>query len=157
MAPGIYFILLAGVLVLASLRLMFTFGRQTTEFVSSPSLFFSLPIGGAIGLLSGLVGVGGGIFLSPLLLLFCWAGPKHTAATSAVFILINSLAGLAGKTASHQFQLSPLIVYMVLAAFLGGIAGSKLGANHFSGKWLKRILACVLWIAALKLLRIFSF
>jgi uncharacterized membrane protein YfcA len=133
---------------------MIEFNDSRSFPIKLPSLLFSLPAGGAIGLLSGLVGVGGGIFLSPLLLLLRWADPKHTAATSAAFIFINSLAGLAGKMVSHLFQLSPLIAYMILSAFLGGIIGSRLGANHFSARWLNRVLACILLIAALKLLRV---
>lgn len=150
---GGYSLLLAGVLFFASWRLIFKFDRNASKVLHPPSFIWSLVLGGAIGMLSGIVGVGGGIFLSPLMLLFHWADTKHTAAASTAFIFINSLAGLLGKFASHQFQLSPMVVYMVAAAFLGGIIGSRLGANHFSGKWLKRILAAVLLVAALKLLR----
>ncbi len=150
---NLYSVLLAGVLLFAAYRLVLDFKKNAPETIRSPSFFLSLLIGGLIGLLSGMVGVGGGIFLSPLLLLFHWASPKHTAGASAAFILVNSLAGLSGKMVSHQFQLSDMVIYMMVTAFLGGVVGSKLGANHFSGKWLKRILAVVLLIAALKILR----
>ncbi len=150
---NIYSTLLAGVLVFAAWRLVFEFHQDTSKVViHPPSFLVSLSIGGIIGILSGMVGIGGGIFLSPLLLFLHWADPKRTAATSAAFIFINSLAGLLGKFASHQFQLSPVVIYMAVTAFLGGIIGSRLGANHFSGRWLCRILAGVLLIAALKLL-----
>ena len=150
---SVYSVLLAGVLLFAARRLVLNFKQNAAETIRSPSIFLSLLIGGLIGTLSGTVGVGGGIFLSPLLLLSHWASPKHTAGTSAAFILVNSLAGLSGRMVSHQFQLNYTVTYMMATAFLGGIIGSKLGANHFSGTWLKRILAVVLLIAALKLLR----
>lgn len=149
---SVYSVLLAGVLLFAASRLVLKFRQNAPEIIRSPSFFLSLPIGGLIGTLSGMVGVGGGIFLSPLLLLFHWASPKHAAGASAAFIFVNSLAGLSGKMVSHQFQLSHMVTYMLATAFLGGIIGSQLGANHFSGTWLKRILAVVLLIAALKLL-----
>ncbi len=150
-SSNIYFILLAGVLLFAAWRLIFEFDHDTPEIIHPPSFLLSLPLGGVIGILSGMVGIGGGIFLSPLLLLLHWADPKRTAAASAAFIFINSLAGLFGKLVSHQFQLSPVVAYMLVTAFLGGITGSRLGANHFSGKWLRRILAGVLLVATFKL------
>ena len=151
--PTVYSLLLACVLIFAAGRLLFELNSDHYEIKRLPSLAVSLPIGGFIGILSGIVGVGGGIFLSPLLLLFNWADPKKTAAISAFFILVNSLAGLLGRFARDQVQLRPVLVYMVAAAFLGGVIGSRLGASHFSGKWLKRILACVLLLATFKLLR----
>lgn len=146
-----YSLLLAFVLIFAAVRLIFdsTGEQHTFKF---PSLKISLPLGGAIGILSGMVGVGGGIFLSPILLIFHWADPKKTAATSACFILVNSLAGLFGRLARNSFQVTPLLLTMVVTAFLGGVIGSRLGANHFSGRWLKRVLAGVLLIATFKLL-----
>lgn len=146
----VYSFLLAAVLVFAAGRLLFEFDRKVAEISRLPSHSASLSLGGSIGILSGVVGVGGGIFLSPILLLFHWADPKRTAATSAFFILVNSLAGLLGRSVQGHFQITEVLVYMVAAAFIGGIIGSRLGANHFSGKWLKRILAGVLLIAAFK-------
>ena len=115
----------------------------------------TLPLGAFIGILSGIVGVGGGIFLSPLILFLGWADPKRTAAVSVFFILVNSLTGLLGRAFQYHFDFDfPIaIVGMVATAFVGGVLGSHLGANHFSGRWLKRILAVVLFIAAFKLFR----
>jgi uncharacterized membrane protein YfcA len=107
-------------------------------------------IGAVIGFLSGLIGIGGGILLSPVLLLLGWAAMKETATISALFITVNSLAGLLGN-ASSGFHLDPQILWLAGVAVAGGTLGSYLGANYFSGILLKRILAFVLVIAALKL------
>ena len=151
--PTAYSVLLAGVLIFAACRLLFEFNSGEHEIKHETSVVISLFVGGSIGILSCIVGVGGGIFLSPLLLLCNWADPKKTAATSAFFILVNSLAGLGGRAVRDHLQLAPILFYMVGIAFLGGIIGSRLGANHFSWKWLRRILAGVLLLASFKLLR----
>jgi len=116
-----------------------------------PSLVLALPTGGGIGWLSGVVGVGGGIFLSPLLLLLRWASPKQTAAASAAFILVNSAAGLGGRAVRSGLEYGTLWP-LLAAALLGGRVGAHLGANHFSGHTIKRVLAVVLLVAAAKLL-----
>lgn len=154
-SPSFYSLLLGWVLLLAGFRLLIDVKPIAEKVYSDPSLLFSLPLGALIGLLSGIVGVGGGIFLSPILLFFRWAEPKRTAAISAFFILVNSFAGLLGRAFRVQFKfdLSSLVIGMVATAFLGGILGSHLGANHFSAWWLRRILAAVLFISAFKLIR----
>lgn len=113
--------------------------------------FFSLMIGASIGFLSGLIGIGGGILLSPLLLLLHWADQKKTAAVSALFIFVNSLAGLAGQL-SIGFHLQSSMVSYVGIAFLGGSFGAWYGAIKFNQTVLKYLLALVLMIAAIKLL-----
>lgn len=118
-----------------------------------PKLRTALPIGAAIGLLSGLIGVGGGIFLSPVLLIMRWATPKETAAVSAAFILVSSVAGLVGLTI--QFGRPPVLVSDILlfvpAVLVGGWTGARVGSTRFNGALLRRILAFVLLAAALKL------
>ena len=104
-----------------------------------------------MGFLSGLIGVGGGIFLSPVLLLAGWAGMRQTAAVSVVFILINSAAGLAGHLSSLQ-SIPPEAGAWAAAAFVGGFLGSELGSRRLPPDWLKRLLAIVLAVAASKLL-----
>jgi uncharacterized membrane protein YfcA len=114
-----------------------------------PPYYVTVPIGLVIGLLSGIVGVGGGIFLSPLFILMGWADAKRTAAVSAAFIWVNSAAGLFGhlhRQGLHLAELWPL----TLAAFLGGLLGSHLGSQRLQHMTLRRILAGVLGVAAYK-------
>ena len=141
--------LLAACLLAAAVRLCLPSMRDARRF-QEPPLAVALPVGGAIGAISGIVGVGGGIFLSPLMVLLRWADVKRVAAISAAFIVVNSLAGLAGRLIAGRFLIGPLLPLLV-AAFAGGMMGSRLGANHFSGLWLRRMLALVLVIAAGKL------
>lgn len=111
----------------------------------------SLIIGGTIGLFSGMIGIGGGIILSPVILLLHWANMKQTAAVSALFIFVNSLAGLAGIFTTG-FEYKQEIVWMIAIAFTGGLAGAYLGAKKFNSIFLKRLLAVVLLMASVKLL-----
>ena len=116
-----------------------------------PSLSVGLGIGAGLGFISGLVGIGGGIFLSPLLILKRWASPKETAAVSAFFILVNSIAGLAGAFSSGQAQLdSDLIIQFSIAVLIGGFMGTRFGANHASDQTIRRLLAVVLVVAAVR-------
>ena len=115
------------------------------------TFFLSLLIGAVIGLLSGLIGIGGGIILSPVLLLLKWTNMKQTAAISALFIFVNSLSGLAGQlTKGIQFS-SDMYAY-VAVAFVGGIGGAYFGSLKFNQVILKNVLAVVLAVAAYKLL-----
>lgn len=122
------------------------------EAIRTPALPVALIAGAVIGLLSGLTGTGGGIFLTPLLLLMGWAATKHAAAVSALFILVNSAAGLAGWSSSGQPW--PALPWWALlaAAGIGGAVGATLGSRYFEPVWIKRLLAAVLVIAGLKLL-----
>ena len=156
---SVYAVLLLSVLIFAGVRLGWDASMQKKEEKSfqAPTLplWILFLMGGVIGLLSGIVGVGGGIFLSPLLILLGCATPKQTATTSAFFIWVNSFSGLLGRLFRHSFEVSfsPVLTAVVLSAFLGGWVGSHAGANHFTSPWLKRILALVLFIAAFKLSR----
>jgi uncharacterized membrane protein YfcA len=111
----------------------------------------ALASGAGIGLLSGLTGTGGGIFLTPLLLVMGWAQPKNAAAVSALFILVNSVSGLLGNFASTR-QLPSEIGVLLLVVLVGGLLGSWLGARRLPAQGIKRLLAVVLVIAGLKLL-----
>jgi uncharacterized protein len=104
-----------------------------------------------IGLLSGLTGVGGGIFLSPLLLLMGWATVKETAGISAAFILVNSIAGLLGYLTKLPALPSGLWFWAIAAA-AGGWIGAEYGSNKIGSKSLQRLLAVVLTIAGIKLI-----
>jgi uncharacterized membrane protein YfcA len=123
--------------------------REETR-CQAPPLAVAFPLGGLIGAIAGIVGVGGGIFLSPLMALLRWADMRRTAAVSAAFIVVNSLAGLSGRLISGQLLVGSLTP-LVAVAFAGGIVGSRLGATRFSGFRLRRLLAVVLVVATGKL------
>ncbi|HKY64616.1 MAG TPA: sulfite exporter TauE/SafE family protein [bacterium] len=112
-----------------------------------------LPAGAVIGLLSGAVGVGGGIFLAPLLFKLRWADSRQIAASSSLFILWNSLSGLLGQTLSRGWTLeAPELLPGLLAALLGGIVGSRLGAMRLTPAVLQRLTAVVVLVAAVQML-----
>jgi len=111
----------------------------------------AMPIGAAIGLLSGLTGVGGGIFLSPLLLMLGWAGTKQTSAVTAPFILVNSIAGLAAGLAAGTAALPPQIGILAGAVLIGGWLGAEFGSRRFANPLIRRVLGVVLALAGGKM------
>jgi uncharacterized membrane protein YfcA len=144
-----YKIVLGLVLLFAAFRLAWKFTRDIDP--EPPKIWLALVIGAFIGLLSGLVGVGGGIFLTPVLLLMNWAETKTAAGVSALFILVNSAAGLAGNSAQVSLLPSNAWIWIATAA-IGGLIGSLLGAKRFNSLTLRRVLAAVLLFAAVKLI-----
>jgi uncharacterized membrane protein YfcA len=108
-------------------------------------------LGGGLGLLSGLTGVGGGVFLTPVLLALTTAPVRQVAAVSAAFILVNSIAGLLGGMAAGR-SIPAVGMPFVTAVTLGGGIGSQLGAFHLPSSTLRRLIAVVLVVAGLKLL-----
>jgi uncharacterized protein len=149
--PAHAFQLLIGAVLLYS-AVQLVFKPAPREALRPPSLPVALSAGAAIGLLSGLTGTGGGIFLTPLMLLMGWAAPKNAAAVSALFILLNSASGLAGWLGSGQPWPAIPLWALLLAAGTGGAIGATLGSRYFEPVWIKRLLAAVLVIAGLKLL-----
>lgn len=149
--PGALYKQLVGVVLLYAAWRLSIGARRAIDTPRDPPLVAALPLGGAIGLLSGLVGVGGGIFLSPLLLFMGWAATRDTAGISALFILVNSVAGIAGHLASLAL-LPPATPVLALAAFAGGIVGSSYGARRLATPTLRRLLAVVLVVAGAKML-----
>lgn len=139
------------VLLYSAFSLLFLGGRESGEQSSFPPRLIAMLCGAAIGFFAGLTGTGGGIFLTPLLLLMGWAKVKQAAAVSALFILLNSVAGLVGLLLNHK-TLPSMIAPLLLLAGIGGILGAYLGSRRFSPKLIKRFLAIVLLIAGLKLL-----
>jgi uncharacterized membrane protein YfcA len=121
------------------------------EDTRTPPLWLAALLGAGIGFLSGLTGVGGGIFLSPLLLLMRWADVRRTAGVSAAFILVNSAAGLLGNVAGVK-SLPAAIPYLAVAAVIGGLVGSELGSRRLPSPAIRRLLALVLVIAGVKLI-----
>jgi len=119
--------------------------------VRSIPLWAALAAGAVIGLLSGLTGVGGGIFLSPLLLFMGWAKTKQTSGVSAAFILVNSIAGLLGHSSSVA-SLPGVIPVWAMAAVLGGWMGAEFGSKRIGNTTVRRLLAIVLVIAGLKMI-----
>jgi len=150
----VYSLLLGMVLIAAVFRLMMDRRDENQPLnVKIPSLEVAFPVGIAIGFLAGMVGIGGGILLGPLALLWRWGSAKQIAATTALIILANSMAGLLGRFTGGNFRISSLhlFIFMIMAAFFGGLLGSRLGANFFSNRWLKRILSVILALVAIKL------
>lgn len=130
----------------------FLFFKNTKDEELRPYNFtLCLIIGGSIGFLSGMIGIGGGIILSPVLLLLSWTNQKQAAAISALFIFVNSVAGLAGQLTKGINFTSDMAAY-VLIAFAGGLCGAYLGALKFNPNILKNILGIVLLLAAAKLI-----
>lgn len=120
------------------------------EQAEYPGLGPSLAVGGGLGFLSGLTGVGGGIFLSPVLLILHWAGLRRTAAVAAAFILLNSISGLAGYV--HKGGAFPEhLAFWSLAVLSGGFIGSTLGATKFNSPVLRGLLGIMLVMAGLKM------
>ena len=146
----IYKKILGFLLLIPVTRFLF-FGNIRVKEIKQSTISLSVAIGACIGFLSGLIGIGGGIILSPVLLLLKWADQKQAAALSAAFIFVNSFAGLAGQfTKGIQFN-ENMYAYVGLA-MAGGLLGSYLGALKFKQVILKNILALVLMLAAYKLL-----
>ncbi len=137
------------VLLFSAVRLCFRRGDPAE--VSPPALPTAMGIGAGIGFLSGLTGTGGGIFLTPLLLFCRWARTRPAAAVSALFILVNSVAGLAGHCSSGQ-PVPSFAWTLAVAAVMGGTLGSHLGSRRFPVRTVCLLLAAVLLIAGSKLI-----
>ena len=146
---SIYDVLLSLVLVFAAWRLMWSSPEE--RVVSRPATLTAVTSGGGIGLASGMIGVGGGIFLSPLLILSGWANAKEAAATAALFIWLNSLSGLVGSSMSGGFGIElDMFAPFAGAVLVGGLLGSKYGSEISSQTGIRRLLIGVLLIAAAK-------
>ncbi len=148
--PRIYKILLGIFLLIAIARMMYRPKNESdkTRPVNNISAYI---IGTFLGFFSGLLGIGGGIILSPIIILLKWGTMKETAAVSAAFILVNSISGLAGQF-SQGIKLAPELGFMLAAAILGGILGSYMGSYRIPDKALKYALSIVLVFASYKLL-----
>lgn len=140
-----------GLLLLIPVIRFFFFANFQSEEIQKNNILLSILIGSFIGFLSGLIGIGGGIILSPVLLLLKWTDQKQTAAISALFIFVNSLSGLAGHL-SKGIEFSPDMISYVVIAFAGGLCGSYFGSLKFNQNILKNTLAFVLLLAGIKLI-----
>jgi len=137
------------VLLFSAARLFFR--KRDPDDVAPPPAGLAVPIGAGLGLLSGLTGTGGGIFLTPLLLFCHWARTKQASAVSALFILVNSIAGLTGFISAKQ-TVPSLALPLSGAAIIGGTIGSYLGSRRFPIRAIAILLATVLVIAGCKLI-----
>jgi uncharacterized protein len=149
--PQIYKLILGVFLLIAILRLFYK--PAESQEIRKPSFTIALIIGAVLGFVSGIIGIGGGIILSPLLLLKKWANVKETAAVSALFILLNSLSGISGLIYSGAIWPSEIFIWVV-AGVTGGMAGSHMGSLQFSFHQLKYALAVVLLLASIKLIMV---
>ncbi len=156
-SPQVFAGLLGFTLLLAAARLLL-FGREMRprlELDLGILWLVGLPAGLALGFLSGLIGVGGGIFLSPILLLLGWADAKRTAAISSAFIVLNSLSGLVGHLVRGAGPQLEMLLPLLGAVAIGGAIGSYWGAQRIRHVALQRLLGAVLLVAAFKLLQQF--
>lgn len=137
-------------LLLAVLRIVGFFNPKEEENKALP-LLAALLIGAVLGFLSGVIGIGGGIILSPIILLFRWGNLKETAAVSALFIVVNSIAGIIGLF-NQKVVWPNEILYWVPVVLIGGLAGAYWGSRKANNTALKYVLSLVLFFAALKLI-----
>lgn len=145
-----YNLLLGIALILPIIRLFGYFPSERKDLKPLP-LVWGLVIGAIIGFASGVLNIGGGIFLSPVLILFAWANAKQAAAVSALFIVVNSLSGLIGSM-GKPILMDETSLSWFIAIVTGGIAGSYLGSHKFRYQTVQYILAVVLLIACVKLI-----
>ena len=150
--PAIFYQPLVGLVLLYAAWHSFFPAQNIAGTVQSARLPVLMLAGALLGLLSGLTGVGGGIFLSPLLLLMRWAEIKVISGIAAVFILLNSSAGLLGLVASGEQHLPAALPLWALAAVIGGFIGAELGSRYLANKTIKKLLGVVLLIAGGKML-----
>jgi uncharacterized protein len=151
-SPHTYKLVLGAVLTVAGLVLLFRSRWQTDEVPVRKCFWpLGLLVGAILGFLAGLTGIGGGVFLSPLLYLFRWVKPKTTGGIAAGFIVLNSIAGLLGTSWDKITHAGPLL-WLTLPAVVGALLGTHLGARRWSSVTFSRVLAGVLVFAGGKLL-----
>ena len=146
---SIYKKILAVLLIFAILKMLNVFGKESA-IIEKVKTWQGLLVGGLIGFFSGLIGIGGGIILTPVILLMHWGKMKEAAAVSALFIWANSASGLIGQLTSGV-SIGTETVVLVAIAFVGGFIGSYFGSRRLNNQLLRYILAFVLTIASVKL------
>ncbi|MFO7657498.1 MAG: sulfite exporter TauE/SafE family protein [Bacteroidales bacterium] len=151
--PHIYKIILGICLLIAIGRILYKHWKpeNSNYTLKKPHFLTAVLIGIILGFLAGMIGIGGGIILSPLLILFKWATIKESSAVSSGFIWLNSLTGLLG-TINTGITIPPEILLWILTALTGGWIGSYIGSIKFSNKKLGYILSVVLVLASIKLM-----
>ena len=148
-----FFLGLGILLFIASLLMWFSPSQTTNKKNSQPSFIMNSTLGGGIGFLSGMVGIGGGIFLSPILHLGRWDKAKVIAASCSFFILANSSAGLIGQSINLNFTIPiQLIMILGVSVFIGSQLGSRLSSKRFNSIWIRKITAILILIVAIRIL-----
>lgn len=155
LSQHLFLVLLGTTLLVAGIRLLLLHRKAGVAETQAFHPGWGIMAGAFLGLLAGLVGIGGGIFLAPLMLNLRWGFPKQVAATCSVFILVNSLSGLAGQLLKHQGTADLLNFWpLFLAVVLGGQVGSRIGAGVISQKWVRSLTGLlVVFVGARVLLR----
>lgn len=151
LSDSIYKKVLAVCILISIVRMLYQFNKNDQPNRQIP-IWAGLLAGGLIGLLSGMIGIGGGIILSPLMLLMRWSNLKETAAVSALFIFVNSLSGLYGQMLNGGIHLTDNLQYAIIATIIGGLFGSYFGSQKFNISTLRYLLSLGLTIASLKLI-----
>ncbi len=145
---------IAGLLLLA--EPFFRNRRAASQQARAQQLWFAPTLGGAIGFLSGMVGIGGGIFLAPLLFLTHWADSRRIAATASVFILVNSASGLIGQLMKSQWEQGGAVILfywpLFIAVLIGGQIGSFLASKALPEQWIQRLTAILILYVAIRIL-----
>ena len=149
---SIYKRVLGVLLIFAILKLLNIFGEETDK-IKTIKLWEGLLIGGIIGFFSGLIGIGGGIILTPVILLMRWGKMKEAAAVSALFIWVNSASGMIGQLTTGV-TLQPQSFILVGIALIGGVLGGYFGSKKLNNKYLRYLLVFVLMLACIKLFTI---
>lgn len=139
------------ILLFAAMRLFYSAKKKHEKAASPPPLWAALLSGALIGFAAGITGVGGAIFLSPLILLMDWATPKETAGVSTVFVLTNSIAGILGNWSSTS-TLPPQILPWGIAVIIGGWIGAEYGSRKLPNPLIRQALAAILLLGGIKML-----
>jgi len=157
LSQTVFFMVLGGALILAGVFMLLRFAKKKLDSkqFSNPK---KLLLGGSIGLLSGISGIGGGIFLSPVLNLLKWTNPRTIASLASVFILVNSISGLIGLNVAGTFKLnSELMLQLVIAVVIGGGIGSYLSNKKFNLKFLGVLTSILVLYVGLRLILLHGF
>ena len=151
LSQSFYALLLNGLLLIVGLRmLLLPRLERRAESEASPPWWLLLACGAVLGLVSGMVGIGGGVFLSPIIILAGWGSAKQAAAASAAFIVLNSVSGLAGRFWAGTLDYGELGWILIPVGLIGGLLGSTVGVRYLSVKGVQRVLGVIMILVAVR-------